>query len=90
MMATAFERGGTIEKRKAKVALLVEDAHRIALAKEEGSFVIDGITWLQLGSRYAFQGRVSEYSRLDVDLLARSGQGTLVVIRVMKKDISKE
>lgn len=90
LMATAFERGGTIENRKTQVALLVEDAHTIALGKEEGSFLIDGTTWLQLGSSYAFQGRVSEYSRLHVDLLVRSGQGTLVVIRVMKKDINKE
>jgi len=90
LIATEFDREGTIENRTTQVALLVEDAHTIALGKEEGSFLIDGTMWVQLGRSYAFQGKVSEYSQLDVDLLVRSGQGTLVVIRVMKKDISKE
>jgi hypothetical protein len=90
LIATTFDKEGTIEKSTTQVALLVEDAHTIALGEEEGSFLIDGTKWVELGNKYAFQGRVSEYSRLGVDLPVSSGQGTLVVIRVMKKDIKKE
>jgi hypothetical protein len=90
LIATTFGEEGTIENSKIQVALLVEDAHTVALGEEEGSFLIDGTKWVQLGCNYAFQGRVSEYSRLDVDLLVSSGQGTLVVIRVMKKEINRE
>ena len=90
LIATALDRESTIENWTTQVALLVEDARTIALGKEEGSFLIDGTKWVQLGNNHAFQGRVSEYSRLDVDLLVRSGQGTLVVIRVKKQDINKE
>jgi hypothetical protein len=90
LIATTFGKEGTIENSAAKVALLVEDAHTIALGEEEGSFLIDGTKWVQLGNNHAFQGRVSGHSRLNVDLLVSSGQGTLVVIGVIKKDINKQ
>jgi hypothetical protein len=80
----------TVDNTAAQVALLVEDAHSFALGEEEGSFLIDGTKRVQLGDNHAFQGRVSEYLRLDAGLLVSSGQGNLVVIRVMKKDINKE
>jgi hypothetical protein len=89
LIVTILGEEGTIENNTTQVALLVEDAHTIALGEEEGSFLIDDIKWINLGDNYAFEGRVSEFFLFDTEL-AISGYGDLIIIKGNMKDIRKE
>lgn len=88
LIVTIFGKEGTIENNTTQVALFIEDAHTIALGEEEGSFLIDGIKWICLGDNYAFEGRVSEFSLFDTELV-NSGYSDLIIIRGKMKDIRR-
>lgn len=88
-IVTILGEEGTIENSTTQVALLVEDAHTIALGEKEGSFLIDGTKWIYLGENYAFEGSVSGFSSFNTELVI-SGYSDLIILKGKMMDIRKE
>ena len=80
---------GTIKNEKNQVALLVEGHHKIAMGEKEGSFLFDGVKWICLGEIYAFEGRMSKFSRFDTELRS-TGFSNLIIVKSKLMDIREE
>jgi hypothetical protein len=88
VLTISGEKGAT-ENNTRQVALLLEDAHNVKLGDKEGSLLIDGTKWINLGENYAFEGRVSGFSAFDAELVTAGYRG-LIVVKAKMMDIRKE
>jgi hypothetical protein len=71
-----------------KVIFFVTDAAGIKMAQEEGTFLINGVTPIHMGSLYAFTGKVGGFPQPD-NALAEAGYGNLIIIVGRVSDIRK-
>ncbi len=70
-----------------QLVFLVEDADSYSLGEKEGLFFVNNIKPIQVGNAYDFEGKVSQLSRFDNDLV-RSGYDDLVIIQGKLRDIN--
>ena len=86
---TVSGKEGAVESNPTQVAFLIEDARNVKLGEKEGSFLINGTTWINLGENYTFEGRVFEFSLFDTEL-ANADVRDLIVVKGKTSDIRKE
>jgi hypothetical protein len=66
----------------------VTDAAGIRMAQEEGTFLINGVTPIHMGSSYGFSGKVAGFPPSD-SALSEAGYGNLILIEGRASDIRR-